>query len=48
VCLFSRWLKPDGEARKNRVTIYREIPDVIWWDGEYWRTGNLRPPYPDY
>jgi hypothetical protein len=48
VCLISRWLKPDGEARKNRLAIYRELPDVIWWDDEYWRTGNLRPPYPDY
>jgi hypothetical protein len=35
-------------ARKNRLAIYRELPDVIWWDGEYWSTGNLRPPYPDY
>jgi hypothetical protein len=48
VCLISRWLKPDGGARKNRLAIYRELPDVIWWDGEYWRTGNLRPPYLDY
>ncbi len=48
VCLISRWLKPDGAARKNRLAIYREPPDVLWWDGEYWRTGNLRPPYPDY
>jgi hypothetical protein len=48
VCLISRWLRPDGEARKNRLAIYRELPDVLWWDGEYWRTGNLRPPYPDY
>ncbi len=48
VCLISRWLKNGGEARKKRLAIYRELPDVIWWDGEYWRTGNLNPPYLDY
>jgi hypothetical protein len=48
VCLISRWLRPDGEPRKNRLAIYRELPDVVWWDSEYWRTGNLKPPYPDY
>jgi hypothetical protein len=48
VCLISRWLRPDGEARKNRQAIYKGLPDVVWWDGEYWRTGNLKPPYPDY
>jgi hypothetical protein len=48
VWLISRWLRPDGEARENRLTIYRELPDVVWWDGEYWRTGNLKPPYPAY
>ena len=48
VCLISKWLKHDGKIRKNRLAIYRELPDVLWWDGEYWRKGNLKPPYPDY
>jgi hypothetical protein len=47
VCLISRWLKPNGEVRMNRRYIYRDLPDVLWWDGQYWRTGNLKPPYRD-
>lgn len=31
VCLISRWLRPDGEARKNRLAIYKELP--AWCGG---------------
>lgn len=48
VCLISRWLKRDREVRWNRLSIYKDLPDVLWWDGEYWRTGNLKPPYTDF
>lgn len=47
VCLIARWLKPDGEVRLKRRHIYRDLLDVLWWDGEYWRTGNLYSPYLD-
>lgn len=40
VCLISRWLRPDGEARRNRLAIYRELPDVVWWDGRVLEDGQ--------
>lgn len=43
VCIVSRWTKPGGKVRKQRLEIYRDLPDVLWWDDdEYWRYGNLR------
>lgn len=48
VCLISRWTKTNGDTRLNRLAIYRDLPDVLWWDGEYWRTGNLKAPFSDY
>lgn len=42
VCIVSRWTKPNGDVRKNRLGIYKELPDILWWgEDEYWRTGNL-------
>lgn len=41
------WFKKDGSPRKNQMNIYRELPDVLSWDGEHWRTGNLSV-YEDY
>jgi hypothetical protein len=41
VCLVSRWTKLDGSVRKKRESVYKELRDVLWWDSEYWRTGNL-------
>lgn len=48
VCLISKWTKTNGDTRLNRLAIYRDLPDVLWWDGEYWRTGNLKAPFSDY
>ncbi len=42
VCLVSRWTKLDGNIRRKRESVYKNLPDVLWWDNEYWRTGNLR------
>lgn len=42
VCLVARWCKPNGEPRLKRLSIYADLPDVLWWDGEAWRVGNLR------
>ncbi len=47
VCLIAWWLKPNGEVRLKRRLIYRDLLDVLWWDGEYWRTGNLYSPHLD-
>lgn len=41
VCIVSRWTKPDGSVRRNRLNIYKDLPDVLWWDESYWRSGNL-------
>lgn len=42
VCIVSRWTKLDGDVRRNRSAIRKDLPDVLWWDEEYWRIGNLR------
>jgi hypothetical protein len=41
VCLVSRWTKLDGSVRRKRESVYKELPGVLWWDNEYWRSGNL-------
>jgi len=41
ITIVSHWFKPDGNARINQRSIYRDLPDVISWDGYHWRTGNL-------
>lgn len=40
--VISHWFTRDGKPRKNQLSIYRNLPDVIAWDGEYWRVGNLK------
>ena len=42
ICLISQWFTPDGEPRRRRPSIIRNLPDVMWWDKERWRTGRLR------
>ncbi|MEI6707837.1 MAG: hypothetical protein WCK96_11960 [Methylococcales bacterium] len=37
--IVSHWFKKDGSPRINQV--YKNLHDVMSWDGEYWRTGNL-------
>lgn len=41
ICLVSQWLSKNGKVRLRRPAIARDVPDVIWWDGERWRTGKL-------
>lgn len=40
--IISNWFTKDGKARINQSNIYKGLPDVIAWDGEHWRTGNLK------
>jgi hypothetical protein len=39
--LLNFWFKKDLTPRINQLEIYRNLPDVISWDEENWRTGNL-------
>jgi hypothetical protein len=36
------WFNREGLPRKNQLKIYKDFKDVLSWDGEYWRTGNLK------
>ncbi|HGO5824190.1 TPA: hypothetical protein ACK3JW_001899 [Mannheimia haemolytica] len=36
------WFKPNGQSRKRRLSTTLNLPDIISWDGEKWRSGNLR------
>ena len=39
--LINWWVRKNGEPRLRRHPMYRDLPDVVSWDGEYWRTGNV-------
>jgi len=39
--VMNKWFTVDGKPRINQKRIYKDLSDVISWDGEYWRTGNL-------
>lgn len=39
--LISHWFKKDGAPRVNQLAIYKDLHDVLSWDGLHWRTGNL-------
>jgi len=40
--VISHWFNQHGEPRYNRSGVFKNFPDVISWDGEKWREGNLR------
>lgn len=40
--LMSHWFKKDNSPRFNQLSIYTDLPDVLCWDGELWRSGNLK------
>jgi hypothetical protein len=42
ITLVSHWFKADETPRLIQPTITSALPDVICWDGEYWRTANLK------
>ena len=41
------WFTKDGQPRFRQRAIYKDLPDVLSWDTEHWRTGNLTV-YTDY
>lgn len=40
--VINHWFKKDGTPRIYQQKIYRDLDDVLSWDGTYWRTGNLK------
>lgn len=42
IILISFWFKPDETPRINQPHPIRSLPDVICYDGDLWRTSNLR------
>lgn len=40
--LINKWFKKDGTSRLRQDPICKELFDVISWDGDLWRGGNLR------
>jgi hypothetical protein len=40
--IISEWFNPKGEARVNRLATYRDLPEVLWWNDECWKTANLK------
>ncbi|MEJ7623166.1 MAG: hypothetical protein WKF34_04175 [Pyrinomonadaceae bacterium] len=40
--VISHWFNEHSTPRYNRQGIFKDFPDVISWDGEHWREGNLR------
>lgn len=40
--LISHWFTKEGKARINQKGIYKDLPDVLCWDGAHWRLGNLK------
>lgn len=40
--VISNWYKKNGDPRFNQKNIYSNLSDVLSWDGDYWRIGNLK------
>ncbi|MFW1747849.1 hypothetical protein ACG9XW_16810 [Acinetobacter guillouiae] len=41
ITLINKWYKKDGGPRLRQHKIMKNLDDVLCWDGEFWRTGNL-------
>lgn len=47
ICIVARWCKKDGKAYKRwsaSLAFIKALDDVLWWDTEDWRVGNLSLP----
>jgi hypothetical protein len=42
ICFISQWTNREGQPYLRRPSIVRDLPDVLWWDEERWRTGTLK------
>lgn len=41
-CLVMRWYFTDWRVRKRRPSFVRDLPDVLWFEGNLWWTGKLK------
>ncbi|GKW01747.1 hypothetical protein ACS91J_13150 [Pectobacterium carotovorum] len=42
ITLMNKWFKKDGTPRMRQHSMCKDLSDVISWDGELWRSGNLQ------
>lgn len=42
ISLINKWFKKDNSPRLIQHTMCKNLSDVISWDGELWRSGNLQ------
>ena len=42
ICLVVKWCKPDDSACKRLPDDISELKDVMWWDCNDWRIGDLK------
>lgn len=40
--IISHWFNEKDKARYKRQSIFKHLPDVVFWDGSHWREGNLK------
>jgi len=41
ICFISEWYKSEEQLYFRRPSILKDLPDVLWWNEEHWRTGKL-------
>lgn len=42
ITLLNKWYKGNCTARYRQHTLCKDLADVLSWDGELWRSGNLQ------
>jgi hypothetical protein len=42
ITLISKWFKQDRTPRLRQHSMCKELDDVLSWDGDFWRSGNLQ------
>ena len=42
ICFISQWINREGQPYLRRPSIIKDLPDILWWDEERWRTGKLK------
>lgn len=42
ITLISKWFKKDNTPRLRQHSMCKDLDDVLSWDGNYWRSGNLQ------
>ncbi|MBK0403063.1 hypothetical protein I5M27_08695 [Adhaeribacter sp. BT258] len=41
-CIISQWCTQEGIPRLRRPSLPDYMPEMLWWDTERWRTGNMK------